>query len=155
MPYTLRIYVKPLLAEYLYGRYSDSIENGALHLPSGCYLQFTLQTLLSHRPANAPLREVGNLCLRLTAPHRGKNPASYNYLTQESIRLFEQRTLNQLQLELFDRMMKERRLSGVPYIETIRCFIERYNISSISENGLMKAFWRWKRNMNNKALSQN
>lgn len=150
MSYTLRFQIKPLLAEYLYGRYADSIENGSLHLPAGCYLQFTLQESLSRRPANAPLRETGNLCLRLTAPHRGKNPASYNYLTQDAIRLFEQRTLNQLQLELFDRMMKDRRLSGVPYIETVRCFIEKYNIVSISEDGLMKAFWRWKRNMKSK-----
>lgn len=72
MSYTLRFQIKPLLAEYLYGRYADSIENGSLHLPAGCYLQFTLQESLSRRPANAPLRETGNLCLRLTAPHRGK-----------------------------------------------------------------------------------
>ena len=75
MPYTLHIHIKPLLAEYLYGRYSDFIEEGALHLPAGCYLYITLQELLGRRPASAPLRETGNLCLRLTAPHRGKNPA--------------------------------------------------------------------------------
>lgn len=144
MPYTLRIQIRPLLAEYLYGRYSNSIESGALHLPAGCYLQHTLQEVLSRRPVNASLRETGNLCLRLTAPHRGKNPASYNYLTQDAIRLFEQRTLNQLHLELFDRMIIDRRQQGIPYIESIRCFIEQYNISSISEDGLMKAFWRWK-----------
>lgn len=72
MPYTLHIHIKPLLAEYLYGRYSDFIEEGALHLPAGCYLYITLQELLGRRPASAPLRETGNLCLRLTAPHRGK-----------------------------------------------------------------------------------
>ena len=58
MPYTLHIHIKPLLAEYLYGRYSDFIEEGALHLPAGCYLYITLQELLGRRPASAPLRET-------------------------------------------------------------------------------------------------
>ena len=153
MPYTLRIHIKPLLAEYLYGHYAGSIESGALHLPAGSYLYHSLQELLSRRPIGTPLRETGNLCLLLTAPHRGKNPATYNYLTQESIRLFEQRTLNQLQMELFDRMIHDRRQWGVPYIESVRCFIERYHIESISEEGLMKAFWRWKNKMKQKRIS--
>lgn len=147
MSYTLRIHIKPLLAEYLYGRYADPSKADTIHLPAGSYLDNTLQEILTLRPANAPLRETGNLCLRLTARHRGKNPSRFNYLTQEGIHLLEERTLNQLHIELFDRMMADRRRLGVPYIESVRCFIERYDIRSISEDGLMKAFWRWRRGM--------
>lgn len=72
MSYTLRFQIKPLLAEYLYGRYADSIENGTLHLPAGCYLQFTLQELLSRRPANAPRN--GQSLPAAHHPASGKEP---------------------------------------------------------------------------------
>ena len=47
--------------------------------------------------------------------------------------------------ELFDCMLTARRQQGISYAESVRCFIERYHIESISEEGLLKAFWRWRK----------
>ncbi len=152
MPYTLhshqaltcRISVRTLFRLYRRGRPSSSRRLLPVHHPCKNYWADV-------PPALAPRNRQP-----LPPPHRsapGKNPAYYNYLTQDAISLFEQRTLNQLQLELFDRMLDDRRQLGVPYIESVRCFIEHYHISSISEEGLMKAFWRWKKNIKKRSPS--
>lgn len=144
MKYTIHLQVKPFLAEYLYARYAANREDEALHLPPHSYLGRSLHELLGPRPYNASLRETGNLCLRLTTPHRGPSLTTYNYLTQENRRTFERRILHLLHAELFDRMLTDRSRKGISYIESVRQFLLKYQIDSISEEGLMKAFYRWK-----------
>lgn len=145
MHYTIRFQIKPFLAEYLYGRFASSTTEGVIHLPPRSYLSNSLHELLNKRPFNAPARETGNLCLRLPNPHRGQSPASYNYLTRNNIRVFENRVQHLFHTELFDRMLTDRRRQGISYIESVRLFIERYHIEKISEEGLLKAFWRWRK----------
>lgn len=145
MYYSIRFQLKPFLAEYLYGRFANDTEAGIIHLPPRSYLSNSLHELLSKRPSNAPARETGNLCLRLPTPHRGLSPASYNHLSQSSIHTFESRVQHLFHTELFDRMLTDRRQQGISYIESVRSFIERYHIETISEEGLLKAFWRWRK----------
>lgn len=145
MYYTIRFQLKPFLAEYLYGHFASVTDKGVIHLPPRSYLSNSLHELLGKRPCNAPAREAGNLCLRLPNPHRGKSPTSYNYLTQSNIRIFENRVQHLFHAELFDRMLTDRRQQGISYAESVRRFIEHYHIESISEEGLLKAFWRWRK----------
>ena len=147
MFYSIRFQIKPFLAEYLYARYAGNIEEGILHLPPHSYLGRSLHELLCPRPYNAPARETGNVCLRLTSLHRGPSPTTYNYLTQANRRIFESRAQHLLHTELFERMLTDRHRRGISYIESIRCFLLKYQIDSISEEGLMKAFYRWRKGL--------
>ena len=147
MFYSIPFQIKPFLAEYLYARYAGNIEEGILHLPPHSYLGRSLHELLCPRPYNAPARETGNVCLRLTSLHRGPSPSTYNYLTQANRRIFESRAQHLLHTELFERMLTDRHRRGISYIESIRCFLLKYQIDSISEEGLMKAFYRWRKGL--------
>lgn len=141
---TATIEVKPHLAAYLYVRYAKCVKSGAIQLPSTSILYHRIGELTVRRPKDVSWRETGNLTLVLPDPRHGKNPETYNYLGQKSVRVLELEIDTMLKMDLYSYLLQEKFQRGVMYKKSLIAFMEKYNIADTNESGLMKAFQRWK-----------
>lgn len=140
---TTRIHIKSHLAEYLIGKYFDR-DKQCVCLPDHLDLYHTIWDLLVKRPDNCPVDPEGNITLGLPDRRIGKDPAYYNYLGERSIRLIEKRVeilfFGELHLEL-DYNKKE---FGTPYQDVVHKFKCKYHIDSITDDALIKDFYRYR-----------
>lgn len=144
---TTTINVKPHLAAYMYVRYQNSViqEFNAIQLKSIENLYHVIKNLTVKRPKNVSWRETGNLTIVIPDPRYGKEPETYNYLGHDSILIIEEEIEIMLKTELHSMMLKNKFQRGIMYKKSLLQFMEMYHIDDKYEDGLMKAFQRWKK----------
>lgn len=138
-----RIEITPYLAEYLTCKFYDP-ESDAVRIPDTKDLYHTIWDLMSKRPDNAV--DTGNLTLVLPDRRTGKDPEYYNYLGERSARIIDKRVRVMFYAELHDRLDENKHRYNIEYIDTVHHFMCKYNITSISEDGLLKNYYCWRDN---------
>ena len=139
---SIRINIKEHLKEYLsakFGKNNDQL----ISLPDGCDLYHTLFNLTQKRPENCPF-DSGNLIIALPDRGIGKDPAYYNYLGQRGEHIFEQRVEIMFWAEVHDFIDYNKHREGIEYLDSVHSFIQMYNLSSISDDALIKNYYRWR-----------
>ena len=140
---TTQINLTNYLAEYLSGKYYDP-ELRCVHIPDSLDLYHTIWDLLQKRPVDCPADEKGNIVLALPDRRTGKDPAYYNYLGIRSIKMINKRVENLMYSELFQLLDENKNKLGTEYLESVYLFKCKYCIESISDDGLLKRFQRWR-----------
>lgn len=145
----VKINVPPVLAEYARGRYGD--DEGVVKFPAKADIYHTLYDLMQRRPDGAG-PDRGNLTIAL--PDRregnmaaGKNPETYNWLSERSAHVIATRLKVMMWADLHDFMDENKHLRGVQFKESVYLFLTRYGIESISDDALLKNYQRWRQNM--------
>lgn len=150
---TVRIKVEPYLAAYMYARYQTQMTPAgiALHLPPREPLYHTIHQLTVPFPTGHLHREVGNLHLVLPDPHYGKNPETYNYLGEESIKILRGKMDEQMRMELYDYMLTQHFRLHWSFKMALETFVDAHGMEDlIEETTLMRAFQRWREKGRNK-----
>lgn len=142
--YTICIPVKPHLASYMYVRYGNSIESGAIRLPSSCILYHLLHSSTCRQPSEGYRREQGNLRFVLPCPAGSKSPAIFNHLSNDSINQLEAAIDLQMHMELYEFMRNNKFKKGVMYQASVRFFQKQYQMWNITEEALLKSYQRWR-----------
>jgi hypothetical protein len=136
------ISIKKHLEEYVIGKFGD-FKNAPVVFPDNLDLYHLLYDLLCKRPSNTP-GAVGTLRIALPNRREGKNPEYYNYLSKRSCRILESRIETMFWAELHDLIDYNKHILGIEYSETIYTFMLKYDISSISEDAIIKNYYRWR-----------
>lgn len=148
---TTKITIKPHLAEYAFGKFSLCCHE-SVKFPSSLDIYHTIWDLLQKRPDNCQVDE-GNLEIVLPVSkktedrdgvYKGKDPVTYNYLSIRSSRIIEKKIEVMMFAELHDALDENKHMFGIEYIETVYAFMKKYMITSISEDALIKNYYRWR-----------
>ena len=144
---TATIQIEPYVAEYIRGKFWDE-SHGAVHFPPGSDIYVTIYDLMERRPKSAG-RDQGNLkfCLpdRRDANQRGgKSPETYNWFSEDSVKILERRMRVMMWAELHDTLDEAKHLRGIKFTESVYVFMRRYDLQSITEDALLKNYQRWR-----------
>lgn len=139
---TTKISIKPHLAEYVIGKYNDHKKN-PVQFPDNLDIYHTIWDCTQKRPTNCQPDE-GNLEICLPDRRIGKAPETYNYLGERSQRIIERKIESKLWAELHDFLDEEKHKFGIEYIDTVHYFMVKYGITSITEDALLKNYYRWR-----------
>lgn len=142
-----KIPVTPYIKEYAVGKFLDPV-SGAVRFPSGSDIYILLYDLMQRRPVTSPI-DRGNL--EICLPDRreantvgGKNPETFNYLSDRAAHILEKKLKVMMWAELHDFMDENKHLRGIQFKESIFIFMTRYGLQSISEDALFKNYQRWR-----------
>lgn len=139
---TTRINVKKHLAEYLTGKYNNCLP-GPIILPDSADLYHVVYDLLEKRPVCCQ-PDNGNLELGIPDRRIGKSPDTYNYLGARSSRIISLKIEVLFWAELHSLIDENKHLYGIQYIETVAYFMRKYGIQAITEDALLKNYYRWR-----------
>lgn len=139
---TAKITIKEHLQEYIEGKFNHC-QSGPVALPDNSDLYHTIFDLTERKPVNIN-KSDGNLEISLPDRREGKDPAYYNYLGERSQRIIERKIESKFWAELHDQIDENKHLYGIEYAETIFSFMRKYDINSITEDALMKNYYRWR-----------
>lgn len=145
----IHITLKTHLAEYLNGKYFSK-DQECVCLPDKLDLYHTLWNLLEKVPANCKPNLEGNICLGLPDRRLGKDPAIYNYLGLRSIQIINLRVEALFFGELRSRLDIGKNIYGLMYQDIVYEFKSEYMIDSITDDALLKDFYRWRENIRKK-----
>ena len=143
-----KINIKPHLAEYCYGKFSGC-SRAPVRFPHRLEIYHTIWDLMQKRPANCPV-DSGNLEIHLPYSSkkdendRRKDPFVYNYLSERSERIIERKIEISMFAELHELLDENKHGFGIDYKETVFHFMTKYAIDSITEDALIKNFYRWR-----------
>lgn len=160
---TTKINVKAHIAEYCYGKYSSDGKS-PVRFPHQTEIYHTVWDLLQVRPVNAR-PDNGNLEIRLPNSKMKadndcgdgfvKNPATYNYLSARSQQIIQRKIETFMFAEIHDLLFLNRKAYGMPYIDTVHCFMLKYGIMSVTEDMFIKDFYRWRKVVYQRKLVRN
>lgn len=143
----IKIAIEPYVAEYIRGKYYDE-EAECVIFPPGLDIYIQIYDLLQKRPASASI-DTGNLEFGL--PDRrdanrggGKNPETYNYLSQRSARMLGEKMRLMMWAEVHDFFDENKHAHGIQFKDSAYQFLTKYCIESISDDGLLKNYRRWR-----------
>lgn len=142
--YTVRFYVKPHLAAYMYHRYAKNVEAGAIHLPPTGILYNLLHALATRQPSGSYQREEGNLTLALPCPTDGKSPIIFNHLSGPGIDRLTAAIDLQMHMELYEFMRHGKFKKGIMYQTSAYQFQVRHEMWDITSEALLKSYQRWR-----------
>lgn len=137
-----RITVPNYLREYLIGKYCN-LEERAVHFPDSSDLYHILFDLLEKRPANIPV-DQGNIEIFLPNRSVGKNPMTYNYLSQRGQKILIRNLEIKMWAEVHDMLDEQKHTLGINYIDGVHTFMNKYGINSLSEDAFLKNYYRWR-----------
>lgn len=145
---TSQITIRPHLAEYLYGKYNNGDRTMPIRIPSTDDLYHLVWMLVRKRPINVSPRDDGNVSIALEKDHIGKSPLVYNYLDEKSAKIIDLKIEALFFLELHSRI-DENNMTGrsITTIQVIHAFMCDYEVDSISEDALVKNYYRWQDNI--------
>ena len=141
---TTKIQITPYLAEYLFAKMNNySFE--AFSIPDDTDLYHLIWTLMSRRPAGLSPIDKGNVEIILPNRRAGKNPLYFNYISPKSQRMIARNVKAMFDLELHD-IMNQNVKNGRPLrdVDVVHQFLCDYGIDSISEDALVKNYYRWR-----------
>lgn len=141
---TTTISIIPYLAEYMRGKYNNGSDE-PFQIPDNDDLYHVIWALMMKRPVNASPTDSGNLVFVLPDRRIGKDPAYYNYLSPRSQKIIGDRISSLFDLELHQKL-DENTQNGHPMdnINVVHQFMCSYGIDSISEDALLKNYYRWR-----------
>lgn len=139
---TTKIDIKEHLAEFIVGKFGDHNKDIPVRFPDSIELYHTIYDLLEKRPANSI--DLGNLEIVLPERSQGKNPVTYNYLGIRSIKIIQKRIETMFWAELHELLDHNKHMEGIEYADTVHVFMCRYSITSITEDALLKNYYRWR-----------
>jgi hypothetical protein len=146
---TAKITIKPHLREYVIGKYSDFDVKKPVRFPEQSDIYVIVWDLLQKRPANV-FFDSGNLEIELAKRDVGKNPLYYNYISLKGEKMIERKIETMMWAEFHDYVESESQMKGIPYIESIHSFITKYGITSLSEDAMVKNYYRWRNKVRKK-----
>lgn len=138
----VKISVEPHVAEYIRGKFFD-FEVGTVRFPSGLDIYILIYDLLQKRPADRPV-DTGNLEFMLPERREGKDPVSYNWLSDRSQKMLADKMRLMMWAELHEVMDENKHIHGIQFKESVFIFMNRYGIESISEDAMLKNYQRWR-----------
>ena len=137
---TTKISIKAHLKEYLTGKFNDG-EETPVHFPHEYDIYHLIFDLVEKRQAG--VIDQGNLEIYLPEPRNGgKKTATYNYLSIRSQQILERKIEIMMWAELHDLLDYNRHQLGMQYNETVFLFMKKYNIVSLSEDAMIKNYYR-------------
>ena len=139
---TVKMEAEAYVAEYISVKYYDP-EVRAVRFPSGSDIYHLIYDLLTKRPADHPV-DKGNLEICLPARRSGKDPEVYNYLSHRAQGILSNRMRSMFWAELHEVMDEGKHIEGRQFRDIVYIFMARYGIESISEDGLLKNYQRWR-----------
>lgn len=147
---TTKIKTEPAVAEYIRGRYFDEAA-GCVRFPSGHDIYETIYNLMQRRPETNPV-DCGNLEFALPDKREGreaagKNPETFNYLSQRSGEILAARMKLMMWADLHDFMDENKHARGVQFKDSAHEFMTRYGVESVSVDALLKNYQRWREKM--------
>lgn len=144
---TTSIQIEPYLAEYLRGKYNNG-SGEPFRIPDNTDLYHIIWTLMSKRRCDQSPVDNGNLTFILPERRIGKDPQVYNYLSPRSVKIIELEIRRIFNRELHT-VMDENDQSGheLSNLDIVHNFLCSYCIESISEDALLKNFYRWRDNI--------
>lgn len=143
---TTKIKVKDHLREYIIGRYNN-FDESPIQFPNQTDIYILIWDLLVKRPVNCQI-DQGNLEIVLPERYGSKPPAYYNYLGIRSQKKIERKIEIMMWADFREYIEKERRKNGSLIIDVVHQFMSRYGITSISEDALVKSYYRWRKRIN-------
>lgn len=166
---TTAIRIEPYLAEYISKKFKIDEKTGGVKIPYTTDLYFVVWNLMAKPGSHANTcngrtskpggrtddsRDSSNL--RIFLPTRrsfidgcpGKDPAYFNYLSPTSAKQIEKTIRMMFDFE-FHRLMMENEEAGRPKKnqEVVSDFMHRYQLESITEDALLKNFYRYKQRL--------
>ena len=138
-----KIKIEPYLAEYLIGKYNACDSASPVRFPDSCDLYHLIYDLMSKRPANKPTDE-GLLAIALPHRDRGKQPDTYNYLSDKARAVFQRRVKISFNADLHAFVDEQHHVHGVPYKEAVLLFLSKHGIDSITDDAVWKNYYRWR-----------
>lgn len=144
---TTSINITPYLAEYLRGKYNNGA-NEPLRIPDNTDLYHLVWAFMTRRPKDASPVDNGNLTIILPKRREGKDPKYFNYLSIRAAKAIESEVRRMFNLELHSVMM-ENDQDGHLYdnIDIVHRFLCSYCMESITEDALLKNYYRWRDNL--------
>lgn len=147
---TTKINIKPHLAEYCYGKFSGCSRD-PVRFPHQLEIYHSIWDLMQKRPVNCPV-DTGNLEIFLPYSSKKddnkkrKDPHIYNYISERAAKIIARKIEISMFAELHELLDENKYGFGIDFKETVFLFMSRYAIDSITEDALIKNFYRW-RNM--------
>lgn len=142
-----KITITAYLAEYLFGKFNNG-EANAVHFPEDSDVYHVIWQLMMKRPSSTSPVDEGNLPIFLPNRREGKDPRVYNYLSPRSAQIIEKhirRMFNEeLHTQLIDNRERGRLFLDIEVVHQLLC---NYGIESVSEDALLKNFYRWRENI--------
>jgi hypothetical protein len=140
---TIKINIKEHLKEYLIGRYNRFDEKSPVRFPDQIDLYILIWDLLVKRPVNCPV-DIGNLEIVLPDRYGSKSPEYYNYLGNRSRKKIERKIEIMMWADFREFIEIERHRNGSSIIDSVYLFMSKYGIRSITEDALVKSYYRWR-----------
>ena len=145
---TTQIEITPYLAEYIYGKYNNGDSDEPVSIPDSEDLYHIIWDYMVKRPANVSPVDRGNLILKLPSRRIGKDPAVYNYLSARAVHGIELHIRAMFNQELHSELLENDRLGHLlDNIDVVHRFLCQYCIISISEDALLKNYYRYRENL--------
>ena len=143
---TTTINITPYLAEYLRGKYASG-SNDPINIPDNSDLYHVIWNYMSRRPSNMPHTD-GNIVLALPNRREGKNPEVYNYLSARAVTYIELAIRREFNEELHATLLdNDQRGHLFDNNAVVYQFLCTYGIESVSEEALLKNYYRWRENL--------
>jgi len=143
---TTRIHIKPHLKEYLSGKYQSP--DKYIHFPDRLEIYHTIFNLTEKRPVNCPI-DAGNVEIALPYPVSYKQPKTYNYLSAQSQKKIEKIIEIMFWSDFRQYIEFGRNKTGSSFSNLVYEFRKKYGINSISEDALIKHYYRWRKKTRN------
>jgi len=97
---------------------------------------------------NCPV-DSGNLEIVLPEMRSSKQPKTYNYIGSRSGKTIEKKIEEMFWFDLRNFIENGHAKRGISYKESAFEFLYMYGISSISEDALVKHYYRWRKKIRN------
>lgn len=139
---TTKITVPTHIREYIIGKYGN-FQEAPIAFPDNTDIYHTIYDLLERRPASVPV-DYGNLEICLPNRSSGKSPKTYNFLGIRSQQIIIRKLELMMWAELHDMVDEQKHRYGVNFISGIHAFMNKYGISSLTEDAFLKNYYRWR-----------
>ncbi len=139
---TTKITIKNFLAEYAQIKFK--VENETyVSFSNNDFLYILLYNLMDKRPEDQPI-DTGNLEIALPHRSRGKDPSTYNYICAKGEKLIEKRLNKLFWAEMHDFVDERVHEYGELISDSVFSFMKAYAITGITEDALIKNYYRWR-----------
>lgn len=138
---TTKIQIPDHLMEYARKKYGT--DNGCVRFPDKTDLYHIIYDLLEKRPIDVNI-DKGNLEIFLPERSTGKSTETYNYLGIRSQLIIKKKLENMMWAEAHDFIDEKRHRFGMQYAEGVFMFMNKYEISGITEDAFLKNYYRWR-----------
>lgn len=151
---TSKINLADHLAEYLRSKFASETHTEMVLIPDSTDLYHLLWDLMTKRPSNSKI-DQGNIEIILPDRRQGKDPVTYNYISSRSQSLLNKKVNIMFFCELHELISENKHMMGIEYINSVHMFMCRYGITAITEDALLKNYYRWRENVRKRDKRRN